>query len=51
LKEHAAARDLNKSMIRIIPAEPLPHCRLKVTFNNGVSGFFPVEPERRAACF
>ena len=34
-------------MIRIISAEPLPHCRLKVTFNDGVSGIFPVEPERR----
>jgi len=29
-------------MIRIISAEPLPHCRLKVTFNGGVSGIFPV---------
>jgi hypothetical protein len=33
--------------LRIISAKPLPHCRLKVTFNDGVSGIFPVEPERR----
>jgi hypothetical protein len=38
-------------MIRIISAEPLPQCRLKVTFNNGVSGVFPVEPERRGGVF
>lgn len=34
-------------MIRAVSAEPLPQCRLKVTFNGGVSGIFPVEPERR----
>ena len=38
-------------MIRIISAEPLPHCRWKVTFNDGVSGIFPVEPERRGGVF
>ena len=38
-------------MIRIISAEPLPQCRLKVTFNDGVSGIFPVEPERRGGVF
>ena len=38
-------------MIRIISAEPLPRCRLKVTFNDGVSGVFPVEPERRGGVF
>ena len=38
-------------MIRIIAAEPLPQCRLKVTFNDGVSGIFPVEPERRGGVF
>jgi hypothetical protein len=38
-------------MIRIISAEPLPQCRLKVTFNDGVSGVFPVEPERRGGVF
>jgi hypothetical protein len=41
----------NKGMIRIIRAEPLPQCRLKVTFNDGVSGVFPVEPERRGGVF
>jgi hypothetical protein len=38
-------------MIRIVSAEPLPNCRLKVTFNDGVSGIFPVEPERRGGVF
>ena len=38
-------------MIRIIAAEPLPQCRLKVTFNDGVSGIFPVEPGRRGGVF
>ena len=38
-------------MIRIISAEPLPQYRLKVTFNDGVSGIFPVEPERRGGVF
>ena len=38
-------------MIRIISAEPLPQCRLKVTFNDGVSGIFAVEPERRGGVF
>jgi Protein of unknown function (DUF2442) len=38
-------------MIRIIAAEPLVRCRLKVTFNDGVSGIFPVEPERRGGVF
>jgi len=38
-------------MIRIISAEPLPECRLKVTFNDGVSGIFPVEPVRRGGVF
>jgi hypothetical protein len=38
-------------MNRIISAEPLPQCRLKVTFNDGVSGIFPVEPERRGGVF
>jgi Protein of unknown function (DUF2442) len=38
-------------MIRIISAEPLPDCRLNVTFNDGVSGIFPVEPERRGGVF
>ncbi|MGO9587471.1 MAG: DUF2442 domain-containing protein [Limisphaerales bacterium] len=38
-------------MIRIISAEPLANCRLKVTFNDGVSGVFSVEPERRGGVF
>ena len=36
---------------KIISAEPLPECRLKVTFNDGVRGVFPVEPERRGGVF
>ena len=38
-------------MNRIVSAEPLQDCRLKVTFNDGVSGIFPVEPERRGGVF
>jgi Protein of unknown function (DUF2442) len=38
-------------MIRIVSAEPLPQCRLKVTFNDGLSGVFRVEPERRGGVF
>jgi hypothetical protein len=38
-------------MIRIIAAEPLLQYRLKVTFNDGLSGVFPVEPERRGGVF
>jgi len=38
-------------MIRIVSAKPLPGCRLKVTFNDGVSGVFAVEPERRGGVF
>ena len=38
-------------MIEIISAEPLPQSRLKVTFNDGVSGIFSVEPERRGGVF
>jgi hypothetical protein len=38
-------------MIRIVSAEPLPQYRLKVAFNDGVSGVFPVEPERRGGVF
>jgi hypothetical protein len=34
-------------MTRVISAESLRQCRLKVAFNDGVSGAFPVEPERR----
>jgi hypothetical protein len=38
-------------MIRIVAAEPLPQYRLKVTFNDGVTGVFRVEPERRGGVF
>src|SRR5208282_6290293 len=38
-------------MIRIVSAEPLPNCRLKVTFNDSVSGIFAVEPERHGGVF
>ena len=38
-------------MIRIISAEPIPQCRLKVAFNDSVSGVFPVEPARRGGVF
>lgn len=38
-------------MHRIISAEPLPECRLKVVFEDGVSGIYPVEPARRGGVF
>ena len=38
-------------MIRIVSAEPLPNYRLELRFNDGVSGIFPVEPERRGGVF
>jgi hypothetical protein len=38
-------------MIRILRAESLSNSRLKVTFNDGQTGIFPVEPERRGAVF
>jgi len=38
-------------MNRIVSAEPLPGFRLKVAFNDGVSGIFAVEPERRGGVF
>jgi hypothetical protein len=38
-------------MIRIVSAEPLSGCRLKVVFNDGLSGVFAVEPERRGGVF
>jgi hypothetical protein len=38
-------------MIRIIAAEPLSGCRLKVAFNDGVSGIFSVAPEQRGGVF
>jgi len=38
-------------MNQIVSAEPLPGCRLKIAFNDGVSGIFAVEPERRGGVF
>jgi hypothetical protein len=38
-------------MVRIVSAKPLSQYRLKVAFNDGVSGIFPVEPERRGGVF
>lgn len=38
-------------MVRIVSAQPLPGCRLKVVFNNGLAGVFAVEPERRGGVF
>ena len=38
-------------MKRIISAEPLPDWRLKVAFEDGASGVFPVEPARRGGVF
>ena len=38
-------------MIRIVSAKPLSDYRLKITFNNGVSGIFAVEPARRGGVF
>lgn len=38
-------------MIRVVSAEPLPHCGLKFTFKDGVSGVFAVEPEQRGGVF
>ena len=38
-------------MIRIVSAKPLPGYRLQVVFNDGVSGIFFVEPDRRGGVF
>jgi hypothetical protein len=38
-------------MNRIFSAQPLPGYRLKVVFNDGLSGIFDVEPERRGGVF
>ena len=38
-------------MNRIVSAEPLPEWRLKVIFEDGVSGVFSVEPVRRGGVF
>jgi hypothetical protein len=38
-------------MHRIISAEPLPQWRLKVAFDDGLSGIFSVDPARRGGVF
>lgn len=38
-------------MIRIVSVKPLTNHRLKITFNDGVSGIFAVEPEKRGGVF
>jgi Protein of unknown function (DUF2442) len=38
-------------MVRIETAHPLAGYRLKVKFNDGLEGVFPVEPERRGGVF
>jgi hypothetical protein len=38
-------------MNRIVSAEPLTGCRLKITFNDGLSGIFAVEPRQRGGGF
>ena len=46
-----APLEQNDGMIRIVSAEALPGCRLKVVFSDGLSGIFAVEPERRGGVF
>lgn len=38
-------------MIHVVSAKPLSDYRLEVTFNDGVSGIYHVEPERRGGVF
>lgn len=38
-------------MIRIVEAIPLEGYRLKIQFNDGVTGIYSVEPERRGGVF
>jgi hypothetical protein len=38
-------------MVRIETAQPRAGCRLKVRFNDGLEGIYPVEPERRGGVF
>ncbi|MBI3850102.1 MAG: DUF2442 domain-containing protein [Verrucomicrobia bacterium] len=38
-------------MVRIETAQPLTGYRLKVRFNDGLEGIYPVEPERRGGVF
>jgi hypothetical protein len=38
-------------MVHVVSAMPLSDYRLEVTFNDGVSGIFHVEPKRRGGVF
>jgi hypothetical protein len=38
-------------MIRIISAKPISGYRLNIVFNDGLSGVFSVDPERRGGVF
>lgn len=38
-------------MVRIETAQPLAGYRLKVRFNDGLEGIYPVEPEQRGGVF
>lgn len=38
-------------MVRIETVQPLAGHRLKVRFNDGLEGIYPVEPERRGGVF
>ena len=38
-------------MVRIETAQPLTGYRLKIRFNDGLEGIYPVEPERRGGVF
>ena len=38
-------------MVRIETAQPLPGYRLKIRFNDGLEGIYPVEPEQRGGVF
>jgi hypothetical protein len=38
-------------MVRIVSAQPLPGCRLKVVFNDGLAGVFAAEPEHRGGVY
>jgi len=38
-------------MIRVVEAQPLDGFRLRVRFNDGLEGIYPVEPQRRGGVF
>lgn len=38
-------------MVRIETAQPLSGYRLKIRFNDGLEGIYPVEPEQRGGVF